>query len=155
VAVVVIVPMSMVVIVAVVVVVAVIVVVIVMMMIVVPVSVIVLALLGVDVIVVASLEFGLHRAGFLPDGDRAQDHESENADPAVEHGVVEARREEAEAIGAIHLDRREADEPAHEDGQQLLREVIAGGFAVVMMVIVSHCRPSRDCPPIQPDNPVQ
>src|SRR6266540_2029262 len=93
------------------------------------------------VIVCVVVAPGLNLAGFAPHADCANHDQRQDRDAADEHRRVELLGEhELELAAVVHQDRDGPKEADDEDGQQLLDEIVAGRFAVMMMVM-SHEKP--------------
>jgi hypothetical protein len=99
------------------------------------VAVVVMVVVAVSVVVVVRVRL----AGLPPHRHRPDHDEGQHGDPADHHRQVELRRQDVlQHPGPVQLDRDEPEQPAHQDGQELLGEVVAERLAVVVMMRVRH-----------------
>jgi hypothetical protein len=100
---------------------------------------IVVIVMMMTVFMIVIVRVSVHHARFTPETDGANDNQHQYSDAADEHRDVELFGEhEIEPATVVHQDRHGAEEPDDENGEQLLHEIIARRF--VMMMIVSHDR---------------
>lgn len=79
----------------------------------------------------------MHLAGFMPNGDRPENHQSQDRNAAAENPGMELRSQQIiEHSAAIHLNGDEAEQTRHQNGEQLLCEICTDSFTIVMMVMV-------------------
>jgi hypothetical protein len=102
--------------------------------------VVVVALWAVHMTVMMCVAVGVclrvHLARFTPNSNRTKHHHDEHRHASNQNGKVELLcQNHAQHLSAVHLHRDEPNRPYHEDGQELLGEVIPERFAVVVMIV--------------------